>query len=191
MSTPSILFGYTKPSVKVSENFSPNTNDAIEVRSILLSLLVSIEPIVDIVDVSTIYLECIELNRVRNHMELCLNDLREEFPLRAIDPMVSLANGKRVSITRLICPLDIPFERNELSECLIRRFVSLIPLTTSKSVCTKLNGVWMTNDVSKKEKKNLFLFFYLLFDKTIDLSTQNGFFSLFFAANPECSDCVT
>lgn len=153
MSTPIILLGYTKPTVNVSDH---DANGSIEIRqSILISLLISIEPIIDIIHFSTSHLECIELNRIKNHIEIWLNELREEFPQRAQDPLVSLANGKRVSITRLIGPIDIPFDRNEVSEYLIRRFVSMIPVRPHKNVCTKLNGIWLTNDVSKQVKQKI------------------------------------
>lgn len=78
--------------------------------------------------------------------------MREEFPDRCQDPLVSLANGKRICITRLIGPIDIPFERGDASEYLIRRFVSLIPVRPHKNICTKLNGVWLTNDVRNLNK---------------------------------------
>lgn len=149
MTTPVILFGYTKPSVTLKEHVIDANAGAIEVRrSILISLLISIEPIIDIVQFSTTHLECIELTRMKNHITSWLNDVREEFPLRAKDPLVCLASGKRVCITRLVGPIDIPFERNDVAEYLIRRFVSLIPVRPHKNVCTKLNGVWLTNDVS-------------------------------------------
>lgn len=151
MSTPVILLGYTKPAVNVPEYVAEIGGGAIESRqSILVSLLISIEPIIEITNFLTSHLECIELNVVNNRINIWLTELTEEFPHRAQDPLVSLANGKRVCITRLIGPIDIPFERNETSEYMIRRFVSLIPVRPHKNVCTKLNGVWLTNDVKEK-----------------------------------------
>lgn len=149
METPAIIFGYTKPSVNLNEQLvHTDEADAIEVRrSILVSLLISIEPIITLSNLSTSCLECAELNRIRNHIESWLNDLREEFPNRAQDPLVSLVNGKRVCITRLVTPIEIPFERNEVAEYLCRRFVSLIPVRPHKNICTKLDGIWLTNDV--------------------------------------------
>lgn len=153
MSTPQILLGYTKPSVNVPYEYE-YTSDAggggsIESRqSILVSLLISIEPIIEVTNFLTSHLECVELNIIKNRINVWLTDLIEEFPHRAQDPLVCLANGKRVCITRLVGPIDIPFERNETSEYMIRRFVSLIPVRPHKNVCTKLNGVWLTNDVS-------------------------------------------
>lgn len=146
MSTPLILLGYTKPVVNLP---GIDSNGSIETRqSILISLLISIEPIIEITHFPTSHLECIELRAIKNRIHIWLNEITDEFPGRAQDPLVSLANGKRVCITRLIGPIDIPFERNETSEYMIRRFVSLIPIRPHKNVCTKLNGVWLTNDVS-------------------------------------------
>lgn len=149
MTTPIILLGYTKPTVNVPDNGVDSFGGLIETRqSILISLLISIEPVINITNFSTAQLECIELNSVQYRINQWLNEVTEEFPLRAQDPLISLANGKRVCITRLIGPIDIPFERNETSEYMIRRFVSLIPVRPHKNVCTKLNGIWLTNDVS-------------------------------------------
>lgn len=149
MSTPIVLLGYTKPAVNVPEFGADASGGLIETRqSILVSLLIGIEPIIELANFSTSHLECIELNIVKNRIKLWFNEIIEEFPHRAQDPLVSLANGKRVCITRLIGPIDIPFERNETSEYMIRRFVSLIPVRPHRNVCTKLNGVWLTNDVS-------------------------------------------
>lgn len=149
MSTPLILLGYAKPTVNVPDHGPESNVGLIETRqSILISLLISIEPIIEITHFSTAHLECVELRAIKNRISVWMNEIIDEFPDRAQDPLVSLANGKRVCITRLIGPIDIPFERNETSEYMIRRFVSLIPVRSHKNVCTKLNGVWLTNDVS-------------------------------------------
>lgn len=149
MTTPLILLGYTKPTVNMPDLGMNSSSGSIETRqSILISLLVTIEPIIEISHFSTGQLECIELSTVQHRIRQWLNEITEEFPLRAQDPLVSLANGKRVCITRLIGPIEIPFERNETSEYMIRRFVSLIPVRPHKNVCTKLNGIWLTNDVN-------------------------------------------
>lgn len=71
----------------------------------------------------------------------------EEFPNRCQDPFVSLSNGKRVCITRLIGPIELPFEHNNIAEFLIRRFVAMIPVLRIGDFCTKLKGIWLTNDV--------------------------------------------
>lgn len=150
MSTPLILLGYTKPTVNVSDHGGIDLNGGlIETRqSILINFVISIEPIIEITQFPTSHLECVELRAIKNRIAIWLCEITDEFPMRAQDPLVSLANGKRVCITRLIGPIDIPFERNETSEYMIRRFVSLIPVRPHKNVCTKLNGVWLTNDVS-------------------------------------------
>lgn len=147
MSTPLILLGYTKPVVNVP-GFDTNGGPIETRQSILISLLISIEPIIEITHFQTSHLECVELRSIKNRIDIWLTEMTDEFPNRVQDPLVSLANGKRVCITRLIGPIDIPFERNETSEFMIRRFVSLIPIRPHKNVCTKLNGVWLTNDVS-------------------------------------------
>lgn len=71
----------------------------------------------------------------------------EEFPNRCQDPFVSLSNGKRVCITRLIGQIELPFEHNNIAEFLIRRFVAMIPVLQIGDFCTKLKGIWLTNDV--------------------------------------------
>lgn len=150
MTTPLILLGYTKPTVNLPDHIGIDSNggSSIETRqSILISLLISIEPIIEITQFATSHLECVELRAIKNRIAIWLTEITDEFPTRAQDPLVSLANGKRCIITRLISPIDIPFERNETSEYMIRRFVSLIPVRPHKNVCTKLNGVWLTNDV--------------------------------------------
>lgn len=149
MTTPLVLLGYTKPTVNVPDYGLDSTGGLIETRqSILISLLISIEPIIEVKNFSTSQLECIELNTMKNRINQWLIEVTEDFPHRAQDPLISLANGKRVCITRIIGSIDIPFERNETAEYMIRRFVSLIPVRPHKNVCTKLNGVWLTNDVS-------------------------------------------
>lgn len=62
---------------------------------------------------------------------------------------MALTNGKRVCITRLIGAIDIPFERSNASEFLVRRFVGLLPVVRNGGECTKLGGVWLTNEVQK------------------------------------------
>lgn len=164
MNTPIVVLGYTKPAVTVPAEFDSDSNGGlIESRqSIVISLLIGIEPIINVNSFTTSHLECIELNVTKNRIKQWYTEIIEEFPHRAQDPLISLANGKRVCITRLIGPIDIPFERNETSEYMIRRFVSLIPVRPHRNVCTKLNGVWLTNDVSlnihkfKKQKRKSF-----------------------------------
>lgn len=75
----------------------------------------------------------------------------EEFPHRCQDPLVSLSNGKRVCITRLIGPIELPFEHNNIAEFFIRRFVAMIPVLQIGDFCTKLKGIWLTNDVTTSD----------------------------------------
>lgn len=72
-------------------------------------------------------------------------EFRDEFPNRFQDPLVALANGKRVCITRLISPIAIPFERSSVAEFLIRRFVAMIPVQLQFG--SELNGIWLNNEV--------------------------------------------
>lgn len=186
MSTPLILLGYTKPTVNVPDYGVDSNGAQIETRqSILISLLISIEPIIEITHFSTSHLECVELRAIKNRIAVWLSEVRDEFPSRAHDPLVSLANGKRVCITRLIGPIDIPFERNETSEYMIRRFVSLIPIRPHKNVCTKLNGVWLTNEVSILSEN------FSLNQRTQHFLTIIFNFFFFSLANIEHSDCIS
>lgn len=183
MSTPLVLLGYTKPTVNVPDHGAESNGGLIETRqSILISLLISIEPIIEITQFSTSHLECIELTAIKNRIGMWLSEMIDEFPDRAQDPLVSLANGKRVCITRLIGAIDIPFERNETSEYMIRRFVSLIPVRPHKNVCTKLNGVWLTNDVSTQNTDRNFV-------NSLINSLKCHFYLLL--ANFEHSYCIT
>lgn len=51
-------------------------------------------------------------------------------------------------MTRLIGAVDIPCERSNVSEFLVRRFVGLLPIVRSGGDCSRLDGVWLTNEVS-------------------------------------------
>lgn len=95
----------------------------------------------------------------------------EEFPNRCQDPLVSLSNGKRVCITRLIGAIELPFEHNNIAEFLIRRFVAMIPVLQIGDFCTKLKGIWLTNDVKK-------LFYILHSLSTSNFSANHDDFNL-------------
>lgn len=101
------------------------------------------------------------------HIKLWFEQMKLEYPARAKNPLITLLNGKRACITRLLSPLGIPFEKNEYAEFLIRRFVSLIPTyqENSYSVCSKLNGIWLSNNVNylKFLRCLFFLKFLILF----------------------------
>lgn len=83
-------------------------------------------------------------------------EFREEFPQRFRDPLITLPNGKRVCITRLVNPIDIPFERSSVAEFLIRRFVAMIPVLQNGDTCSELGGVWLTNDVILRSDDNCY-----------------------------------
>lgn len=83
----------------------------------------------------------------QNRVDAWLNVLREEFPNRCLNPLVALSNGKRVCITRLVGPIELPCERSNVSEYIVRRFVGLMPIMRNGGQCTKLSGVWLTNEV--------------------------------------------
>lgn len=66
MTTPHILLGYTKPSVALPDPHYLNGNGKLEIRqSILVSLLISIEPIIHLAYSTTSQLECTELSSVK------------------------------------------------------------------------------------------------------------------------------
>lgn len=73
-------------------------------------------------------------------------EFNEEFPHRQQDPLVTLANGKRVCITRLVSPIEIPFERSSVAEFLIRRFVAMIPVQSQFGA--EMNEIWLSNEVA-------------------------------------------
>ncbi|KAG5677027.1 hypothetical protein PVAND_006814 [Polypedilum vanderplanki] len=154
LNIPSVLVGYTKP------KFSPadqQTSIAIEnlpdlSKKTYISLFISLEPSVEIPQLISSGLECIEVVHVEQHIKIWFEQLKLEFPSRTQkwNPLVTLLSGKRCCITRLLSPLTVPFEKNETTEQLIRRFVSLIPIqydaNTTHSSCTGLNGVWLSNN---------------------------------------------
>ncbi|KAJ6629951.1 Coiled-coil and C2 domain-containing protein 2A [Pseudolycoriella hygida] len=144
MTTPSILLGYTKQTVIWPDSSIERTP---EIRSsIYLTISVSLEPLFDPVELTTSNLECTELANVKNRVQEWYYQFMEEFPSRCQDPFVSLSNGKRVCITRLVGPIELPFENNNIAEFLIRRFVAMIPVLQIGDFCTKLKGIWLTND---------------------------------------------
>lgn len=75
MATPHILLGYTKPSVTLPDHNYADGVGRLEIRqSILISLLISIEPIIHVPQFSTSNLECTELNKIRvGHLEVIFN----------------------------------------------------------------------------------------------------------------------
>lgn len=92
-------------------------------------------------------LECSELDQMKGFIELWHNQMMLEYPDRCQNPLVTLLNGKRVCLTRLIGPLLSPYEQNDDSEYLIRRFVALTPIFQTFDNCISLDGVWLSNNV--------------------------------------------
>ncbi|XP_055638462.1 coiled-coil and C2 domain-containing protein 2A isoform X2 [Toxorhynchites rutilus septentrionalis] len=147
LSTPPILFGYTQCSSEAPEYTSmfigtslPDMREASQI-----SLFVSLEPNVEVPSLDTNGLECVEFEQTKTHIYLWFEEYRNEFPLRAKMPLVTLLSGKRVSITRLLGPIDVPFVVDENVEPMIRRYVSLIPIHYNTDACSQLDGVWLTN----------------------------------------------
>jgi coiled-coil and C2 domain-containing protein 2A len=152
---PAVLVGYTKA------KFSPaDQQTAIAIENLpdmskktYISLFISLEPAVEIPQLISSGLECIEVIHVEQHIKLWFEQLKLEFPTRTQkwSPLVTLLSGKRACITRLLSALAFPFDKGETTEQLIRRFVSLIPIqhdaSTTHSSCTGLNGVWLSNNV--------------------------------------------
>lgn len=151
--TPQVLLGYTKP------KFSPADQTTIAIDNLPdmskkthISLFINLEPNVEIPKLISTGLECIEVDHVEMHIKLWYEQLKLDFPLRAKNPLVTLLNGKRACITRLVYPLPFPFEKTDVTEFQIRRFVSLIPVhhdASSNNSCSGLGGVWLSNNVSK------------------------------------------
>uniref|UniRef100_A0A182NBZ2 C2 domain-containing protein n=1 Tax=Anopheles dirus TaxID=7168 RepID=A0A182NBZ2_9DIPT len=111
-----------------------------------VTLFISLEPLIERPALDTGSLECVELERIRTRIYLWYDEYRHEFPTRAIvPPLVTLLGGKRICATRLLGPLPIPFAIDELSEAMIRRYVSLIPVHYSVDPCSQLSGIWLTN----------------------------------------------
>jgi len=156
ISIPSILVGYAKPKFSPADHQTPIAIDSLPdlSKKTYISLFISLEPTVEIPQLISSGLECIEVIHVEQHIKLWFEQLKLEFPLRTKkwSPLVTLLSGKRACLTRLLHPLSFPFEKNDLTEQMIRRFISLIPTqhdaSTTHSSCTSLNGVWLSNYVS-------------------------------------------
>lgn len=159
LSVPSILLGYTKAKFSPADLGHHQTSIAIEnmpdlSRKTFINLFISLEPNVEVPELISSGLECIEVIHVEQHIKLWFEQLKLEFPARTQkwNPLVTLLSGKRACITRLLNPLSFPFEKNETTSQLLRRFISLIPIqndaSTSHGSCTGLNGVWLSNHVS-------------------------------------------
>uniref|UniRef100_A0A182M9E0 C2 domain-containing protein n=1 Tax=Anopheles culicifacies TaxID=139723 RepID=A0A182M9E0_9DIPT len=158
--TPPILFGYDRQmqdhqAGEIVDNYgnpigligSGTSGSLPDMRELThVTLFISLEPLIERPSLDTGSLECVELERIKSRIYLWCDEYRHEFPSRAIvPPMVTLLGGKRICATRLLGPLPIPFPIDELTETMIRRYVSLIPIHYSVDPCSQLNGIWLTN----------------------------------------------
>ncbi|XP_062546525.1 coiled-coil and C2 domain-containing protein 2A [Armigeres subalbatus] len=145
--TPPILFGYTRSNSESPEYSSMIIGSSLpDMRELThISLFINLEPNVEIPTIDTNELECVELEQTKARIYLWYEEYREEFPLRAKLPLVTLLSGKRVCITRLLGPINIPFVFDENVERMIRRYVCLIPVYYNTDACSQLEGIWLTN----------------------------------------------
>ncbi|XP_052897971.1 coiled-coil and C2 domain-containing protein 2A [Anopheles moucheti] len=158
--TPPILFGYDRqmqdhqageivdsygnPIGLIGSGTGSSLPDMRELTHV--TLFISLEPLIERPTLDTGSLECVEMERIKSRIYLWYEEYRHEFPSRAVvPPMVTLLGGKRICATRLLGPLPIPFPIDELTETMIRRYVSLIPIHYSVDPCSQLNGIWLTN----------------------------------------------
>lgn len=137
---------------------------------VYISLLLNLEPFFEHDFFTTKHLECTESDQTKTTVGMWMYDYLNEFPQRKIDPFVTLLNGKRVCITSLLGPINLPFppsEDKDKMECLLRRYVSLIPTLHTIDPCVELAGVWLLNEVfntlrcSAKDLAVLLTNFYL------------------------------
>ncbi|XP_039444394.1 coiled-coil and C2 domain-containing protein 2A [Culex pipiens pallens] len=147
--TPPILFGYTRSTTgtEAPEYTSMLIGSSLpDMRELThISLFISLEPNVEIPTFDTNGLECIELEQTKARIYLWFEEYRNEFPQRARLPLVTLLSGKRVCITRLLGPVNVPFVLDETVERMIRRYVALVPVYYNTDACSQLSGVWLTN----------------------------------------------
>lgn len=176
VNTPSVLLGYSKTTFGANDQASAVFGQLPNIRGPThISVFISVEPILETEKLNTTGLECVELDVVQAHIELWRTDMRLEFPDRPQHTTVTLLNGKRVCLTRLIGSISIPFEKNEDTEFLIRRYVSLIPVIQTVSNCIDLDGVWLTNAVGLHrvffcKPKQLIMYMILPFQQIINLT---------------------
>ncbi|CAO1388442.1 unnamed protein product [Diamesa hyperborea] len=149
VTTPQILLGYSKPKFSHADQTSIAIDNLPDMsKKTHISLFISLEPNVEIPELISAGLECIEVDNIELYIKQWFLQLKLDFPARAKNPLVTLLNGKRACITRLLNPLSIPFEKTEFTECQIRRFVSLIPINyeATNNKCAGLSGVWLSNN---------------------------------------------
>ncbi|XP_058450036.1 coiled-coil and C2 domain-containing protein 2A [Malaya genurostris] len=145
--TPSVLFGYTRSNDESPEYTSMLIgSDLPGMRELThISLFINLEPNVEIPKFDTNGLECVELEQTMTRIYLWFEEYRNEFPMRAKLPLVTLLSGKRVCITRLLGPINVPFVLDDNVERMVRRYVSLIPVHYNTDPCSQLGGIWLTN----------------------------------------------
>lgn len=144
-----MLLGYSKSTLGALEQSHssflehlPDTRSATHI-----SLFISVEPLIELDLLNMSCLESIELENIKLYMGQWLFEIKNEVPTRPQQAIVTLLNGKRACITRLIGEIPVPFEKNDDAEFLIRRYVSLIPLIHTLDSCVELNGIWLINSV--------------------------------------------
>ncbi|XP_055593663.1 coiled-coil and C2 domain-containing protein 2A [Uranotaenia lowii] len=173
--TPPMLFGYSRSNGtgELPEYTSMMIGSSLpDMRELThISLFISLEPNFKIPRFDTAGLECVELEQTRTRIYMWFEEYRNEFPARAILPLVTLLSGKRVCVTRLLGPINVPFVIDENIERMIRRYVSLIPVHYNTDACSQLHGVWLTNKeivsmmcASPKDLGVLLAGFYLLLE---------------------------
>ncbi|XP_058815974.1 coiled-coil and C2 domain-containing protein 2A-like [Topomyia yanbarensis] len=145
--TPLLLFGYTRSNDESPEYTSMLTGSNLpDMRELAhISLFISLEPNVEISKFETNGLECVELQQTMARVYHWFEEYRSEFPTRAMLPLATLLSGKRVCVTRLLGPINVPFVIDENVERMIRRYVSLIPVHYNTDACSQLGGIWATN----------------------------------------------
>lgn len=157
VNVPTLLIGYSRSKLSsVDQQTSINIENYPDLcKKTHISLFISLEPSVEIPQLISSGLECIEVLTIEQHIKQWFEQLKLEFPARTQkwNPLVNILSG-RACITRLLHPLTLPMDKNDSAELLIRRFVSLIPIQHDASLkncsCIGLNGVWLSNNVSSK-----------------------------------------
>ncbi|GAB0087582.1 Coiled-coil and C2 domain-containing protein 2A [Sergentomyia squamirostris] len=146
LDSPKILLGYSKSSLNPASSsmFADNLPDTR--GPIYLSLFIGLEPNFEQQYFTIKYLECLESDQIKATIQYWSMEYSNEFPHRYCDPLITLSTGKRVTITKLLGALEIPFDlRDSSSEFLVRRYVSLIPVLGTVDPCSQLTGLWLNN----------------------------------------------
>lgn len=143
-----VLLGYSKSTVGVLDQNSSSMSNLLDVRNTThISLFISVDPLIELDNLNMSCLESIELEQLNLFIRQWLFEIKSECHNRLQQVNVTLLNGKRACITRLIGPIPIPFEKNEDTAFLLRRYVSLIPVIHTNDSCADFNGIWLINNV--------------------------------------------